>query len=314
MRESDIPGVDLNLLGPLVALLRERHVSRAADAAGMSQPAMSRALAALRRVFDDELLLRGPGGYRLTPRAQRLQRDLATIVPQLENLFSETPFDPLSATHDFWLAGTDYMLAVIAPPLLRAALAQSPGSTLHFGGWHDGTYPDADRGALDIVFSGPAARHSLRSERLFDDRPVCVMSAGHPLSAAGTIALPDYLDCDHVVIDLHAGRQASFDTRVEALGRARRARVTVRDHPLAIAAVRETRLVATVPARLAVDLAADPSLAVAWAPPEFGTISFSMAWHPRLDGDPAQRWLRDTIRAVAPAGPAPIDTLVDHAD
>jgi DNA-binding transcriptional LysR family regulator len=302
MQETDIPGVDLNLLGPLAALLRERHVSRAAERARMSQPAMSRALAALRRVFGDELLVRGGGGYQLTPRAERLQRDLAAIVPQLESLFTETPYDPRTADRAFRLAGTDYVLSVIGPPLVRRVLAQSPATALHFGVWHEGAYRDVGRGVLDLAFTGGAAPPPLRSEPLFDDRYVCVMSAGHPLAGAGTLTLGDYLDCGHVVVDVLAGRQGTVDTRLEALGRARRASVTVSYHAFAAAAVRDTRLVATLPRRFAGHLTADRALAVTGAPEEIGTLSFAMAWHPRLDGDPAQRWLRDTIRAAAPTG------------
>jgi DNA-binding transcriptional LysR family regulator len=300
MQESDIPGVDLNLLGPLAALLRERHVSRAAERAHMSQPAMSRALAALRRVFGDELLVRGGGGYGLTPRAERLQRDLAAMLPQLESLFTGTPYNPLTADHAFRLAGTDYVLSVIGPPLVRRVLTQSPAVTLHFGGWHAGVHHDVERGVLDLAFIGGAAPLPLRSEPLFDDRYVCVMSAGHPLAAAGPLTLGDYLACDHVVVDVLAGRQGTVDTRLEALGRPRRASVTVSYHAFAAAAIRGTPLIATLPRRFAGHLAADRTLAVTSAPEEIGTLSFSMAWHPRLDGDPAQRWLRDTARAAAP--------------
>jgi DNA-binding transcriptional LysR family regulator len=302
MQNSDVVGVDLNLLGPLAALLRERHVSRAAERAHMSQPAMSRALAALRRAFGDELLVRGGGGYRLTPRAERLQRDLAAILPQLQSLFTGTPYNPLTADHAFRLAGTDYVLSVIGPPLVRRALVHSPAVTLHFGGWHERVYHDAERGGLDLAFTGGAAPPPLRSEPLFDDRYVCVMSAGHPLASAGTPTLADYLDCDHVVVDVLAGRQGTVDTRLEALGRARRASVTVSYHAFAAAAIRDTQLVATLPRRFAGYLAADRTLAVTGAPEEIGTLSFSMAWHPRLDTDPAQRWLRDTVRAAAPDG------------
>jgi DNA-binding transcriptional LysR family regulator len=300
MRESDIPGVDLNLLGPLAALLRERHVSRAADRARMSQSAMSRALSALRRIFGDELLVRGGGGYRLTPRAERLQRDLAAILPQLESLFAEAAYDPLSAAHAFRLAATDYVLSVIGAPLARRVLSQSPASTLHFAVWNESVYSDVERGAVDIAFTGGAAPPPLRSEPLFDDRYVCVMSAGHALAAARSLTLEDYLACDHVVVDVLAGRQGTIDTRLDALGRPRRASITVRYHAFAASVIRDTHLIATLPLRFAGHLSADRSLSVAEAPAEIGTLSFSMAWHPRVDGDPAHQWLRDSIRAATP--------------
>ncbi|MFZ8396243.1 LysR family transcriptional regulator, partial [Staphylococcus aureus] len=56
MRHVNLNGIDLNLIPPLEALLRRRNVTRAALDVGMSQPAMSRALARLRATLEDPLL------------------------------------------------------------------------------------------------------------------------------------------------------------------------------------------------------------------------------------------------------------------
>ena len=93
MLVTHLEGVDLNLLPPLAALLEERHVTRAAERSGLSQPAMSRTLARLRRLLDDQLLVRDGSGYVLTPRAERIQRQLAGLMPQLETLFAAEVFN-----------------------------------------------------------------------------------------------------------------------------------------------------------------------------------------------------------------------------
>jgi DNA-binding transcriptional LysR family regulator len=299
IRQMNIEGVDLNLLGPLVALLEERHVSRAAEKQHMSQPSMSRALRELRAVFDDELLVRRAGAYQLTPRAERLQRELAEALPRLQSLFSIEPFDPRNAGHTFRLASSDFLLSVIAPPLLHQALAQSPGSTFRFDGWSDTVYLDAERGALDIVFTATGvAPPPLRSEPLFEDSYSCLLSAEHPLARAGEPTLDAYLDCDHVIINIAEARQGAVDIRLGALGRPRRANVTVPYHALAAAVVQQTNLVATLPNRLLDALTIPTPLSIIPTPAEIAPISFSMAWHPRLDNDPAQRWLRETIRSA----------------
>src|ERR1700745_175202 len=97
MRVTHLESIDLNLLPPLSALLEERHVTRAAERSGLSQPAMSRALARLRQLLDDQLLVRDGSGYVLTPRAERIQRQLAGVMPQLETLFAAEAFDPATA-------------------------------------------------------------------------------------------------------------------------------------------------------------------------------------------------------------------------
>ncbi|WP_353946359.1 LysR family transcriptional regulator [Streptomyces sp. HUAS MG91] len=290
--------VDLNLLGPLAALLTERHVSRAAELAGMSQPAMSRALQRLRDTFGDELLVRAPGGYRLTPRAERIQTRLGAVVPRLETLFAPETFVPGEAAEAFRIAGTDYA-SVVVPALFRRVFRESPHSTLDFGRWHDGIVEDIDHGRVDLLFHAAGKVSSgLRTEHLFDDPFLCVMARDHPLAEGPRPTLEDYLDAAHVVVGTVGGRQIAIDDPLDRHHRPRRAALSVPYHSVAARAVPGTSLIATLPRRFAVEHATDPALRVLPAPHEIGPLRYHMAWHPRLDDDPAQRWLRDTVRAV----------------
>ncbi|HEY1447986.1 MAG TPA: LysR family transcriptional regulator, partial [Caulobacteraceae bacterium] len=87
MREVNLSGLDLNLIPALDALLRRRNVTRAAEDVGLSQPAMSRALARLRELQGDPLLVRTRAGYALTPRAQAIQPQLADAISSLRGVF-----------------------------------------------------------------------------------------------------------------------------------------------------------------------------------------------------------------------------------
>src|SRR6266478_4256372 len=107
MPVTHLEGVDLNLLPPLVALFEERHVTRAAARSGLSQPAMSRTLARLRELLDDQLLIRDGSGYVLTPRAERIQRQLAGLMPQLDTVFAAELFDPATAEEHYRVAATN---------------------------------------------------------------------------------------------------------------------------------------------------------------------------------------------------------------
>src|SRR5579875_3697359 len=146
MRTAHIETVDLNLLPALIALLEERHVSRAAQRVQLSQPAMSRALQRLRRALDDELLVRGPDGYVLTPRAERIQAQLAAIVPRLETMLTGERFDPREAEAVFRLAGTDYAVTTLGPALFRQLFAAAPRSALRFQLVDDRVFDELDRG------------------------------------------------------------------------------------------------------------------------------------------------------------------------
>ncbi|MFC4331839.1 LysR family transcriptional regulator [Streptomyces andamanensis] len=300
-----IERVDLNLLAPLAALLEERHVSRAAEVAAMSQPAMSRALQRLRDTLGDELLVRTPGGYRLTPRAERVQRQLRAVLPRLESLFAPEEFDPAEAVEAFRVAGTDFT-QVFAPAVFQRVFRESPRSTLHFRTWHDAIYEDLDRGVVDLVFFAKSTPlTTLHTEHLFDDRFVCVLSADHPLAERPAIALEEYLDATHVIVGTIGERQTAIEQRLEDLGERRRAGLTVPYHSLALRSVLGTRLVLTLPARLLAEHGPESGIRILPAPQEIRPLGYHMAWHPRLDGDPAQRWLRNAIRAVTSELPEP---------
>jgi DNA-binding transcriptional LysR family regulator len=297
MQGTHIDKVDLNLLPALVALLEERHVSRAAQRAGLSQPAMSRAFHRLRRTLGDDLLVRTPGGYHLTPRAERIQDQLATIVPGLDRILSEDAFDPATVAQTVRLGGTDYAVAVIGPDLTRRVLAESPLSAIQFLPWHPRVADDLDRGAVDLAFVGAQTAGHLRTEHLFDDRFVCVVAGTHPLAGRTAVELGDYLQFPHVIVDVDGYGQPAVDRVLAARGTPRRSGLTVPVHAAAALALPGTELVLTLPERLTGTFAVAGTTIIA-APPEIETMAFRMAWHPRLELDPAHVWLRDTVRAV----------------
>ncbi|WP_194906726.1 LysR family transcriptional regulator [Catenulispora rubra] len=301
-----IESVDLNLLAPLNALLEERHVSRAADRLHMSQPSMSRALQRLRATLGDELLVRGPGGYQLTPRAERIAAELQLALPRLEHVFTGEQFDPAAAARSFRLAGTDYTVSVLSGALLAQVFAQSPGSTVLFSRWHHTVFADAEHGMVDLLVHGGTAPPPLRSQALFEEGYACLVASNHPLARSKArskaVSLADYLDCAHVVVDVTDGRQGHVDRSLEALGRPRRAAVTVPYHTAAAAAVPGTPLVATLPRSFAIQHAAPGTTTVIPAPQEIGPMTYAMSWHPRLDDDQAQRWLRELIATTVRTG------------
>jgi DNA-binding transcriptional LysR family regulator len=298
VRTTQLQRVDLNLLVALAALLEERHVSRAADRIGLSQPATSRALQRLRHTLDDELLVRTKDGYQLTPRAERIQRELATVIPRLEILFGGEHFDPGTATDRFRLMATDYMTSVLGPGLLRRLFRAAPGVSVTFDAWHDGVFEDVSHGLVDLTFAAVSVDPALRSELLFEERFVCLMAAGNPLADRDVLTLEEFVGAQHAVVDVLRGEQSAVDRRLTEMGTHRNAALSVPYHTAAVLAVPETPLVATIPSRLASTLD-DPGLRVVAAPEEVEAMPYLMSWHPRLDDDPAQRWLRDLVRVAA---------------
>lgn len=303
MLMTHLGGVDLNLLPPLAALLEERHVTRAADRTGLSQPAMSRAMARLRKLLDDQLLVRDGGNYVLTPRAERIQRQLADLMPRLETVFAAEVFDPATADEHYRIAATDYPLLLFLPQVAREINKASPHSALRIEPYRDEVFDDMQHGRLDLTFHGdaPAVPSVFRHEVLFDDVCVCMMAADHPLARRRRLTLTEYLRCSHLMIDILHGEQPVIDNHLRKLGLARRGALTLPRFIGAPAALPGTTLVATLTKRLVDRFGDDPTIAVVGAPVELEPMDYLMVWHPRLDNDPAQQWLRDTIRSVASA-------------
>jgi DNA-binding transcriptional LysR family regulator len=291
--------MDLNLLRPLSALLQERHVSRAAELVNLSQPAMSNALARLRRAFGDELLVRSAQGYQLTPRAERLRQELAAVLPRLDMLLTDQPFDPAAAARTFRLTGTGTIATTLGLTLFRTISALSPGSRLELLAWHGQATDDLGRGLTDLVFRTMAPPAALRSEHLLRERFVCVVSADHPLADRDRLSLEDYLRYQHVAVNLSDGQQPSIDHRLQAMTKRRPVSLQVPYDAMALAAVPGTQLIATLPAPLAVTSAEHHRLRIIGAPPEIEPIDWVMIWHPRTDDDPAHQWLRQQVREVA---------------
>jgi DNA-binding transcriptional LysR family regulator len=296
MRQTHIAGADLNLVPALAALLDERHVSRAAERVGLSQPAMSRALQRLRRTFDDALLVSSRDGYALTPRAERIRTHLAGVLPQLEALFEPEVFDPRTAEETYRLAVSDYSVAAFGAELARTLRTQSPGSTLTYHLLGDDAFDHLSTGAIDLMILGRPAPGRFASELLFTDRFVCAVAADHKFARRRQLSARDYLACPHINIELGRGGQQFFE---EALSEHRNIAVSTPFHALAPDMLPGTDLVLTFPRRLAAQFAHSSRISIVEAPPELPELSFYAVWHHRLDHDLSHRWLREATLAAA---------------
>lgn len=290
-----LSAIDLNLLVVLRALLRERHVTRAARQVGLSQSATSHALARLRELCGDPLLVRYGRQLSLTPRATRLLPGLERGLSELHGVLTSEPvFDPKRARRSFSLGMADYAQALLLRPLLRSLQVAAPEIDLNVY-----TFPNLsellESGSLDLAIS-PAytIASGLSSQALFDDGYVCMVRKGHP-DVGRKLTLDQYLSLRHVLV-APSGTAGSFiDTELERRGLVRRVALRVSSFLIAPIVVAETDFISTTPERLARRVAKRYALKL--VPPPFRVPRFglSLAWHPRFDDDPAHRWLRELV-------------------
>lgn len=293
---------DLNLLVTLDVLLAEGSVAAAARRLGLSPSAMSRALARLRAATGDPLLVRAGRSLVPTPRALELRERVGLVVDEAEGLLRpQTMLAVDRLERLFTLAGSDGFVETFGAALLTRVRSEAPGVRLRFVPKPDRSGSALRAGLVDLETGvvGAATGPEVRAQALFRDRFVGVVRADHPL-AATPVTAEAYAACDHVAVVRQGPGPTALDAALAAalapLGLERRIVVMTGGFSEALALVAATDLVATVPDRHTAGCGGGlVRFALPVPTPE---VAVSLLWHPRLDADPAHRWLRDCVRST----------------
>lgn len=289
---------DLNLLVTLDVLLAEGSVARAARRLRLSPSAMSRALARLRAATGDPLLVRAGRGLVPTPRALDLRDRVRGLVEDAQSVLRPVEqFDLAHLVRTFTLRCSDGFAENFGPALMARLAREAPGVRLRFV-----PKPDRDSGPLrdgtvdlETGVVGEATAPEVRAQALFRDRFVGVVRRGHPL-ARGRMTPARYAAGRHILVARRGLESGPLDEALKARGLERRIVVIVGGFAAALALARGSDLIASVPERHTGNLRAglyDFSL-----PVDLPKVTVSLLWHPRLDSEPAHRWLRNCVREI----------------
>src|ERR1700758_940347 len=296
MRDVHLRDLDLNLIYPLHALLEECHVTRAAKRSFLSQSAMSRALERLRDMFGDPLLVRNGRGYERTVRGERVLRDLESLMPRLEDMVRGEKFDPARSREIFRVAMSDHAAMITLPSLLAKVRKAAAHIKLEVSAAGADTYEDVAAGRINIFLCAEEAPPSLDSEMLFTLDFVCLVGAALPVRAR-RLTLKQYLEFQHVLVEIREGQQALVDRALSQLSAKRHVALTLPFFVPAIFAIAQTDLILTVPRGLAKITAVMAGVRIVEAPREIKSFPYFMAWHPRLTNEPAHKWFHEQLRS-----------------
>ena len=292
---------DLNLLPIFVALMEERSVTRAALRLGITQPALSNALARLRVTMRDPLFVRERYGIRPTQMAEELAPVIAAALARLDDaILGQQDFDPADATRLFTIAPNSYVEFVLAPAIVARLRETAPGIKLRltpFG--NDLTETGVMSGDTAMVLGRIVdPPDNLVVQHLMDEGLACVVRADHP-EVGAAISREQYERLKHVNV-LPPGRmRAGLFQALDQRGLRREVVVSV-THFLAVPEmVAATDYCATLPMLICRHLERDTRLKVLPAPVDLGTFPVQMGWHVRYRQDPAHRWLRGLIAELA---------------
>jgi len=301
MNPTNISAVDLNLLTVFAALMRTRNTTRASKALFVSQPAVSHALKRLRAVVGDALFVRTSRGLVPTPRAEELWQELEPALGSIErNVLRPPAFDPVRSDREFRIGFPSSLDVTLTPKLLEVLRAQAPGVNLVI---RPTSFRDAaeqlDRGEVDVAMS---VLDDLRPwhlrESLGRSGYLCLFD-GARLGIRPPISLDRFLSLPHVLTSFTGERTGVVDTALGKMGRRRRVLVASPDFATAAFYLRCAAAVAVLPEYAARRFSEVLGLTLSRVPVDVPPFEVTMAWHRRLDDDPAQRWLRGLLRTVA---------------
>ncbi|MFV0319230.1 MAG: LysR family transcriptional regulator [Microbacterium sp.] len=295
---DELHDVDLNLLVVLDAILAERSLTRAAEVLGSTQPTVSGAVAKLRVLLDDPLLIRTGRLSELTDKARMLQPLVHSAVTEVEHTLNMRPmFDPTTSNRQFRLTASDYALSVMTAPLLDLLETEAPGVTVDFSPLTNVSPVDLLRD--DVAVTTPVRAVPGRHQALFSDSMVCIASRTHPRLRGGAFALDDLAELPYVQVVFADGIVMYADDSLTEAGIAPRIARTVTGFLPVLFTVAGTDKYGFVPARLADMYADELDLAIVSLPLRLPVLVESVFWHPSRTDDPALRWLIDLLRRVA---------------
>lgn len=289
---------DLNLLVTLDVLLAEGSVAGAARRLRLSPSAMSRALARLRETLGDPLLVRAGRGLVPTPRAIELRERVSQLVQDGKAVLRPTETLKLQQlVRTFTLRTSEGFVENFGPQLIARVGEEAPGARLCFVHKPDKDSRALRDGVVDLETGvvGKTTAQELRVQTLFRDRFIGVVRMGHPLSQ-GDVSPSRFAAGRHIGVSRRGLEEGPIDEALKPLGLRRQIVTIVGGFSTALALARASDLIVSVPERHTGNLRAGMhSFPLPVAMPE---LTVSLLWHPRLDADPAHRWLRGHVRDV----------------
>lgn len=293
---------DLNLLYALDVLLEEGSVAGAARRLNLSAPATSRILGRIRDAFDDPIFVRSQRGLVPTPKALALQQQVRGAVELARGVFQQSQgLDLASLERTFSLRANDVFIGAYGSALRELLRQECPRCVLRFVPESDLDHDPLNQGSIDLVISSRRAfGPDIKVQRLFDTAFVGLARRGHPIFQQAP-DLHSFVAHDHVTVSRRGLARGPLDDALQAHGLSRRvAYITPTFHSALFAVAESDLLLPIMPVNMLPTLERlGLPLQAFTLPVALPSVEIVQAWHPRLDNDPAHRWLRRALKHLA---------------
>jgi DNA-binding transcriptional LysR family regulator len=297
IHKMDIVTADLNLLAVLDAMHEHQNVTRAGQALGLSQPAMSAALAKARALFGDPLFVRAGGAMRPTARAQELAAPVRRVLESIRtDILDSSRFDPATARRTFTVITPDIGEIAFLPKLLARLAQRAPQADVRTHAMPPAAIERAlESGAADLALGlfPDLTKAGFYQQRLFRNSFICLARPGHP-QLREPLALKAFLEASHAVVRPEGRSHDFFERELQKRGHVRRIRLEI-PHFLSLPTIiAASDLVATVPRDIGIAFAKHAKLRLL-EPPVNVSFDVKHYWHGRARNDPSNLWLRRQV-------------------
>jgi LysR family hydrogen peroxide-inducible transcriptional activator len=174
----------------IVAVARERHFGRAAEACFVSQPTLSVAVKKLEEELDVRIFERGASEVSVTPLGEEIVRQAQQVIEQAAAIkeIAKRGKDPISGPLRL---GVIYTIGpYLLPDLVRQAIARVPQMPLMLQENFTAKLLEALRtGELDCaILAEPFPETGLAVAPLYDEPFMAAVPVGHPLAKRASVS------------------------------------------------------------------------------------------------------------------------------
>ena len=289
-----IKDTDLNLFIAFDVIYTEKNLTKSGQVLGITQPAVSNALARLRDLFNDELFIRTSRGMIPTPVANQLIGDIRNALSLIQNTISVSEkFDPSTAEMTFKISIGDTSEYRLLPLLIKELAEIAPKVKVE-------TYltarKDAPRelasGAIDFSIDPPLqSDQHLKHEKIYQEDYVMIVRKDHPILKKQKITIEDYLDLSHIHISNRKTGMGHVDMTLYKLGLSRDIYLRAQHFLVAPYIVEQSDMAITTTKGFAVDR----NLAWRELPFDIDPLVLHLYWHENNDNESSSKWMRDLM-------------------
>ncbi|VUD52509.1 PCP degradation transcriptional activation protein [Thalassocella blandensis] len=292
--------LDLNLFPVFDAIYTKRNLTRAAEVLCVTQPAVSNALARMRKSFNDPLFVSTPQGMVPTPIAKRIHQQVSEALQLLDSSVQlADSFAPAQANLRFRFSMNDMSESILLPRLNDVLEKEAPGISIESYFTPRRDLPQAlSNGDLDLAFDAPLLNEpQLLHDSLLSTPYVCFVRKNHPVVSSvqdNTLSLEAYLALEHIHVSGRRRGMGVVDSELNRMSKARKIKLRVQHYLVAPVIAQRSDLILSGPELLLRDYEGH-MFEIPFPLPE---ESWHLYWHKSADQDKANQWMREKIAEI----------------